>query len=311
LLNSPVIFFATIMLIEPATSPTGHRNKDIYAIFVAAAVLLMQRFLPDINYSMELGLLSGNLLTRVIEKNVNNSMTLVKKESLSPNIISFFFETAPKIKYIPGQFLEWTVPHANPDGRGLRRWFTIASSPTEKYIQLTTRFADKSSTLKTALRDLKVGNHIWAHGLEGDFVMPSDKTKALVLIAGGIGITPFRSMIKYLLDRGEARDITVLYAAKKVEDLVFVDLLNEAKEAFGAKIIPVLSEPDQEWTGLTGQINKELLTAQIPSIKKSEVFVSGPEPMVETLSQTLREIGVPNGSIHQDFFPGYTASDVT
>ncbi len=310
LLDSPVIFFATIMLIEPATSPTGWRVRSVYAVLVAAAILLIQRFLPAIGFSFELGLLAGNVFTRVVEKGTNWPMTLVKKERLTPNITSFFFETAPKINFQPGQFLEWTVPHVHPDSRGIRRWFTIASSPTESFIQLTTRFAEQSSSLKTALGSLKIGEHIWAHGLEGDFVLPKDKTKALVFIAGGIGITPFRSMIKYLLDRGEARDITLLFAVKKSSDLVFLDLFEEAKEAFGVKIVTVVTEPDEKWRGVTGNVDKQILTNQIPTLKDAEVFVSGPEPMVEKLSEILRDCGVANASIHQDFFPGYTAGDI-
>lgn len=310
LLNSPLIFFATIMLIEPATSPTGSLVKKLYGAFVAIVILLVQRFLPEVNYSIEIGLLAGNLLTRVVERTGNLPMTLVKKEALSPSIESFYFETSPKINFQPGQFFEWTVPHSQPDSRGLRRWFTIASSPTEKYVQLTTRFAQKSSTLKTTLRNLRVGEHIWAHGLEGDFVLPTDKTKALTFIAGGIGITPFRSMIKYLVDHGESRDITLVFAAKKEEDLIFQDLFSQASEAFGLKLIPVLSEPGKGWQGLSGTIDGTLLKREVPGITASDVYVSGPEPMVETLSQKLRDIGVPNSSIRQDFFPGYLASDV-
>lgn len=311
LLDSPLVFLATVMLVEPATSPTGRKLRDLYAVFVALTILVLQKYMPTVNYSTELGLVAGNGLTRLFERSGSLAMTLVRREKLSQTIESFFFETSPKINFRPGQFFEWNVPHPTPDSRGIRRWFTIASSPTEKYIQLTTRFSEKSSSFKTALQQLKKGEHIWAHGLEGDFVLPSDKTKALVFIAGGIGITPFRSMIKYLLDTGESRDITLLFAAKNQDDLIFLDLIKEAEAVFGLKFIPIISEPGKNWAGLSGQIDAQLLKQHVPELNQSEVFVSGPEPMVETLSQTLRDIGVPNSSIHQDFFPGYQANDVT
>lgn len=311
LLDTPLLFFASIMLIEPATSPTGRRNRVLYAAAVAAGIVSVQRFWPGIQFSFELVLLGGNGLTRLVERGGSLPVTLVKREKLTESIESFFFETSPKLNFTPGQFLEWTVPHANPDSRGIRRWFTIASSPTEPYLQLTTRFAEKSSTLKSAMRQLQPGQQISAHGLEGDFVLPADKTAAIVMIAGGIGITPFRSMIRFLLDRGEARDITLIYAVRQAEDLVFMDVFEQAQRAFGLKLVPVVAEGSASWQGKVGRIEKQLLNAEAPEINHSEVYISGPEPMVEALSGVVRELGTPNSAIHQDFFPGYDASDAT
>jgi ferredoxin-NADP reductase len=297
------------MLVEPATSPTSRNLWPGYAVLTAAIALLLQRYLPTVPYSLELALLGGNILTRVVERRNTFPLTLIRREKLTSNIESFFFEIAPRIHFQPGQFLEWTVPHAAPDSRGIRRWFTIASAPTEPVIQLTTRFSKKSSSFKASLRSLKIGDRIVAHGLEGDFTLPADKTKGLVFIAGGIGITPFRSMIKFLLDSGEARDITLIYATKRVEDLVFMNIFEQAKEAFGIKIVPVVAEPDTTWHGRAGRVDQALFTEEAPDIKTSEVYISGPEPMVESISGLIRDLGVPNHSIHQDFFPGYPAND--
>ncbi len=306
LFNSPLLFFATVMLIEPATSPTGQRLRQYYAGLVGLGALTIQTLWPAIPYSLELALLTGNILTRIVERSTTLSLTLVRREKLSDSIESFFFESAPQFRFLPGQFLEWSLNHLNPDSRGTRRWFTIASSPQEPLIQLTTRFAEQSSSFKRALRNLTIGQTISAHGLEGDFVLPSDKTKALVFIAGGIGITPFRSMIQYLLESGEPRDITLFYAVQKETDLIFESVLFSAKEAFGLKYVPVVSQASPTWSGLKGRIDSSTLKRECPDITEAIVFVSGPEPMVEDLSVILRSIGVPNASIRQDFFPGYS-----
>lgn len=310
LIGSPLVFLATIMMVEPATSPSSLRNKYVYAAFVALAIVGLQTYAPSIAVSFELALLAGNVLTRIIEPHNTFQMTLSERQSRAHSIESFFFEAVPPVKFTAGQFLEWTVPHAKPDSRGNRRWFTLASSPRSNRIELTTKFATKGSSFKTALQALKIGDRIWAHGLEGDFILPENKDRPLVFIAGGIGITPFHSMIQFLLDSGESRNITLIYAAKTAEELIYQEVFEEAKRAFGLKLLTVVSEGSPLPSGRVGAVDAVLLTQEVPEITSADVFVSGPEPMVETLSQTLRELGVANSAIHQDFFPGYLASDV-
>jgi ferredoxin-NADP reductase len=238
-------------------------------------------------------------------------MTLMRREKLTDSIESFFFESEVSFEFLPGQFLEWSVPHPSPDTRGIKRWFTIASSPTEKLIQLTTRFADPGSSFKRALRSLKQGEQLWANGLEGDFTLPNNPKTPLVFIAGGIGITPFRSMIQCLIDKEESRDVTLVYAAKTVRDLIFLDVCEKARLAFGLKTITVISEGDVPPMNISGTIDKDLLAREVPSLATAQIYISGPEPMVESLSQIIRELGASNNAIHQDFFPGYLTSDVT
>ncbi len=307
LLNSPLLFFAFVMLIEPATSPAKTNNRHYFAIIVAAMAVLIQRYLADIPYSFEGSLLVGNLIARAMERKDNFSLTLTEKQQLSPTIIKHVFDSLPPVNSLPGQFLEWTLPHQNADSRGIRRWFTVSSSPTETQVFLTTRFADKSSTFKQALKSMEIGQQISASGLEGDFVLPTNELKPLLFIAGGIGITPFRSMIKYLLDKKESRDIVLLYASRRSEDLVFMDMFEDASEKINLKTIPVVSEPDTNWKGKTGQVDAAFIKIEVPDLQSRTVYVSGPEPMVEVMEKTLLGLGVVKANIKQDFFPGYTS----
>src|SRR6185312_1129439 len=152
-------------------------------------------------------------------------LTLSERRQETPDILTFRF-AAPWLKdWKPGQYLHYTLEHPSPDDRGVERWFTIASAPFEEYVQLTTRFSEKSSTFKKALRALNVGEAIEADGLEGEFTVENPRRR-LVFIAGGIGVTPYRSIL-LALDRAKAPiDVDLLYANRD-ESFPFRDELEE------------------------------------------------------------------------------------
>src|SRR3989344_4880530 len=132
-----------------------------------------------------------------------------------------------------------------------------------------------------------------ATGAEGDFVLPKDKNKKLAFIAGGVGITPFRSMAKYLIDKNMQCDIVLLYSANRPEEFVFTELFNDAKSR-GLK--PVY---------ITERVNDELIRQNIPDWKDRLFYVSGPQPMVKAIEKTLILMGIPKRDIKRDYFPGY------
>ncbi|TGV95790.1 FAD-dependent oxidoreductase, partial [Mesorhizobium sp. M2E.F.Ca.ET.154.01.1.1] len=115
-----------------------------------------------------------------------------------------------KLAFQAGQYLEWTLGLDRSDNRGNRRYFTVASSPTEQSVRLGVKFYPKSSAFKQALGTMRPGGTIHAAQLAGDFTLPSDPKIKIAFLAGGIGITPFRSMLQYLIDRNESRPIVVL-----------------------------------------------------------------------------------------------------
>src|SRR5258708_897456 len=124
----------------------------------------------------------------------------IKLESIKPvgqNVKTFWFQPPKGFTYTAGQFIELYIPHDNPDERGIKHWFTLSSSPTEPLISITTKYAGKkSSTFKQHLFVLKPGAELYAVEPMGDFVLPQDKSIPLIFVAGGIGVTPFRSMVK-------------------------------------------------------------------------------------------------------------------
>src|SRR3989344_7668 len=140
--------------------------------------------------------------------------TLVRIHQENYNVTTFWFKPERPLAYTAGQFIEMYLPHDNPDERGIKHWFTLSSSPTEELVSITTKLAGaKSSSFKKTLFALRPGVEIKIVEPMGDFVLPKDIGIPLIFVAGGMGITPFRSIIKWLSDRNEKRDITLLYAA--------------------------------------------------------------------------------------------------
>jgi ferredoxin-NADP reductase len=173
---------------------------------------------------------------------------------------------------------------------------------------ITTRLVDKHSSFKDAMFKLEPGDSIEAKGPMGSFVMPKDIKKPLVWIAGGIGITPFRSQMKFLIDNQEQRDITLIYSNRTIEDICFEDLWASANgNIINFKIIETLVDKvPSNWNGKTGMISKEMIKDAIGDMAECEFYVSGPEPMVEAFKPTLMEMDVKEENIHQDWFPNYT-----
>lgn len=291
---SPILFFSFVMLVEPLTSPQTRQARVSYGMLVGAVLFLLQRFAASVPFSLEAALLMGNVFARVLNPDFRQAFVLQKKERADSVIGSFWFDPTRTFSFLPGQFLEYTLAHPNPDSRGVRRYFTIASSPTEPRILLATKFAEKGSTFKRALAGMREGSSIKASKVAGNFILPPDPAKKLAFIAGGIGITPFRSMVQYLLDTKQVRDIVLLYGEKQEENFVFQDVFQKAKAQFGMKIVYH-----------AGLLDARLIQREIPDIQDRVFYVSGPESMVESLGGVLSGLGVPKERIKQDFFPGY------
>jgi ferredoxin-NADP reductase len=178
------------------------------------------------------------------------------------------------------------------------------------------RFYPKGSSFKKELISLKRGDILVASQLAGEFVLPRNKKKKLVFIAGGIGITPFRSMIKYLIDTDGAnnvsiaggnkvtkRDIILFYSNKRAEDVVYEEVFSEAATKLGIKTIYAITDRDS--AGYTGPINVDMLTSEVPDYEEGYFYISGPHSMVVGFKETLERLGVRKSHIKIDYFPGF------
>lgn len=168
---------------------------------------------------------------------------------------------------------------------------------------ITTRHAaENGSTFKEKLFSLEPGYELDMSMPMGDFTLQKDQTKELVFVAGGIGITPFRSMVKNLSDSNEHRNITLIHAVNTPGDLIFKELF----ESYGLKYMPVIKSTDTSWQGETGVLDSERIINLAGGLDNKQVYLSGPEPMIEALAKGLTPLGVPKNSIVTDYFPGYT-----
>ena len=309
ILFSALLFFSFVMLVEPITGPSSRRLRIYYGAAIAILFVLYGRIFPYFPYNLEAALLSGNILARLARFDPRLTLALARREQVTADTVCFWFDPVRPVSFQPGQFFEWTLLHPHPDRNGVRRYFTIASSPTESRLLLATKIGNPPSTFKQALLNLKAGEKITVANLEGEFLLPKDPKRACVFIAGGIGITPYRSMIKYMLDKGLSRPITLLYSNRSAEDIVFKDIFDQAEKAIGLKVVYTLTGKNvpADWRGKTGYITAELIREEVPDYQERVFYISGPEPMVMAFERMLAGMGVRGSNVKRDYFPGYAA----
>ena len=218
------------------------------------------------------------------------------------NIMTFYFKPEKPVHYTAGQFIELTIPHKSTDARGQKRWFTLSSTPSSDLLSITTKFAgDRSSSFKQALRKLKPGSELHMAEPMGDFVLPKLIQTPLIFVAGGIGITPFHSVLSWLSDVKEERAIKLLYGVHNEDEIIFQETFDRA----GVHATIVVSEPSPTWGGERGQLSAELILGLEQPSDDTLVYVSGPEPMVEKLENALKNAGLKKSQLVLDFFPNY------
>lgn len=302
-LNSALFFAGFVMVTEPLTSPTTRSNRALYSAIVGVI------FPPQFNIagffaSPEIALAVGNVFTYIVGPRAKTFLHLKGRHVLSRNSQDFVFTPERPFNYEPGQYMEFTFQHLHTDSRGARRYFTLASSPTEPEVRVGIKFYDPGSSYKRELLGITKETPIIAGQLGGDFTLPKDQRRKLVFIAGGIGVTPFRSMTKYLLDSQQQRDITLVYSARTSEDVVYRDVFDAAREQLGAKTYYVVGDTDVKPPFYTARIDATLLKRLAPDTN-SLFYISGPHDMVVETEKALRSNGVPSSRIKKDFFSGY------
>lgn len=306
LLYSPLLFFACVILTEPLTAPATRWLSIVYGALVG--VLFTPAFhIGTLYLSPELAILIGNVFAYLVSPKAKLVLQLRAKLQIAPDVYDFIFVPQRRLAFAPGQYMEWTLGHADSDNRGNRRYFTLASAPTENHIRLGVKFSAESSSFKQAMLAMDQHTEIVAGQLAGDFVLPRDPQKKCVFIAGGIGITPFRSMIKYLLDTRQRRPIVLFYASKTASDFVYQDIFEQARRELGMQTIYRVTEPGgvpAAWKGNIGRITPELIRSQLPDYRDCVYYISGPQTMIDSFKHALSTMGIKASQIKTDLFPG-------
>jgi len=307
-LHSSLLFLGFIMLTEPLTSPSTRAKQWIYAS-VVGILFIPQLHIGSVYTTPELALVIGNLVSFLITPRVKTLLKLKSHNEKHGSSEDFIFQPEKPFAYVPGQYIEMTLPHSHADSRGLRRYFTLASSPTESDIRLGIRFYPNGSSFKEVLAES--GDDFFASvgQLGGEFTLPKDPTRKLAFIAGGIGVTPFRSMIKYLSDTNDARSVVLLYGERAVGEVAYSDVFEEARQKIGAKTNYVINDGAQHTNPniVVGRIDGAIVQAQIPDYLERLFYISGPQEMVRSMRTQLIKIGVKRRNIKTDFFSGYAS----
>ena len=237
-------------------------------------------------------------------------LKLVEKKEEAKGTKSFFWESEKPINYIAGQFYYFTLPSLKyPDPRGATRHFTLSSSPTEgNLLRNTTRIRPNSGYKKT-LDELDIGTLIDGEGPNGEFILDENEKGPHVFLAGGIGITPFRSMIKYAVDKNLDTAIHLIYSNSVPEEITFrEELLLWSKSWPKLKLDMTITKPEEsqeKWSGLVGRIDENLIRKLVADISQPIFWVCGPPAMVSAMEQTLGKLNISSGKVRSEKFTGY------
>jgi ferredoxin-NADP reductase len=232
----------------------------------------------------------------------------IGSDEVAEHTMAFHFEKPPGLAFTAGQFISMTLIHPpETDARGNTRPFSIASAPYERNLMITTRMRD--TAFKRTLRKLTRGEPIQIRGPFGSLTLRDDAAGPAVFLAGGIGITPFRSIVLQAAQQKQAKRILLFYCNRRAEDAAFLD---ELKRLEGAnpnyKCVATMTKPGdskREWHGEKGYINRTMLLKFIQDLQEPTYYIAGPPGMVLSMQQELKTAGVPNDQMRAEQFAGY------
>ena len=223
--------------------------------------------------------------------------------------MAFAFERPADFNFTAGQFM--TVILSNPpytDAKGDRRTFSIASPPEEpSRLQIATRMT--GSALKRSLAEMPLGTAVELFGPAGSFTLHKASSMPAVFIAGGIGITPFRSMIYDAFARHLTHQITLIYSNRNPEGAAFHDeFVRLAEEHTRFKYIPTMTDADKSrrlWSGSRRMVNADFLHEHIGDIMSPIFYIAGPPGMVTGITKAVTQAGAETARVRSEKFDGY------
>jgi ferredoxin-NADP reductase len=231
-------------------------------------------------------------------------LKLIEKREVARGTIVFSFEKPAGFTFKAGQYGGFTlIDPPETDAGGITRRFSLLSAPTDTHLAFVTRI--QASAYKRVLKDLPAGSEIKFAGPTGNFILNEDISTPSVLLAGGVGIAPFYSMIKQSLHEQPERQVILFYGNQQRGDTAFLQELTEWSGKHPAfKFIPTMAA-DEQWQGEKGFITYEMLRRYIPDIFTPYYYICGSPAMVTALQEMLAETGMDEERIKVEDFPGY------
>jgi len=236
------------------------------------------------------------------------TVKLLRREKVAEGTMSFYFDKPAGFQFKPGQFVDCTlIDPPEIDAEGNIRSLSLASAPAGQDLMVATRMRD--TAFKRVLKTMPLGSHLKIDGPLGSFTLHSNESRPAVFLAGGIGITPFRSMIVNAAREGLAHRIALFYSNRRPEDSAFLQELQQiGSENKNYQTICVMTEMEKSkssWGGETGYIDKAMLTRFVPDVTAPIYYIAGPPPMVTDMKETLISAGVNEDDIRSEDFAGY------
>ena len=230
----------------------------------------------------------------------NLELQVIETKQETHDVKSIKLEVKDKIVYKPGQYFIMGLEIDDPENT---RSLSIASSPTEDFLLFSTKISQ--SAFKQKFNSLKVGDIVKIKGPMGIFTLKED-AKEVIFLGGGIGITPFRNMIKYADDKKLPIKLTLLYSNKTPEDIVYKEEWTVFEEEnLNLKVVHTITENAANWNGRTGRINEAMIKEFCDDINTAIFYICGPPAMVDGLSQLLKTMNVPSMNVKVEKFAGY------
>jgi glycine betaine catabolism B len=300
--STPFLFLGAFMLSEPLTMPP--RRWQQFTVAVLVGVLAGWPInLGFITLGQEFALLIGNLLAFLFTLRSAVRLTLEDGRELTPTVRELTFRARRGFSFRPGQYLELDVPHRHPDARGTRREFSIVSSPEDLPLVRLAYRNGSTSSYKRALADVEPGSTLTVTGVWGDFLLPTKTTSPLLLVAAGIGVTPFVSQLRHLTATQQDRDVVLVYVAAESSELAYRDDI----AASGAEVIvftrddPKSLPPRWMWAGRQVRLDADGLLKLVPDLSARHAYVSGPPGLIAELAPALDRAR----TLTTDAFAGY------
>lgn len=218
---------------------------------------------------------------------------------------AFYFEKPDNFEFNPGQYLEIKlIDPPETDAEGNSRALSIASAPTEDWLMVVTRI--RESSFKRTLGGASPGMEIQAEGPFGNFTLHKDSTRPALLLAGGIGVTPFLSIVKQATTDKSPQKIFLFYSNRILRTAAFMDLIKGLEvDNPNFKFIPTMTDNDSEWAGESGYINRKMISKYAPQDREPVYYIAGPAEMVAGMRREILESGVSEDDMRFEEFTGY------
>ena len=233
--------------------------------------------------------------------------TLRRHRDVAEGTMAFHFARPPGFDFKAGQAVELLLPDPANPGKDFGHAFSIVSAPHENELVIATRMRD--SSYKKVLKALAPGAGVRLDGPFGSLTLHNKRTRAAVFIAGGIGITPFMSIIRHATHEGVAQRIVLLYSNRRPEDSAFLaelQALQKSNPEF--RLVATMTGMEKSarpWEGERRLVDAAFVREAVQDLPDPIFYVAGPPAMVEAIRRTLAEAGIDEDDIRSEDFYGY------